>query len=306
MLKRKSKEAIFVHLMVAYPLLQFFIFYIGINFNSVLLAVKFYNIDTANFDFLPASNFLFNFKNVTHDLIYDSVVRGSLGISAIHYAVSLFISIPLSIFSSFCIYKKVPAAGFFKTVLFLPSIISGIVLILTFKYFVEYAVPQIAESFFDIKNFPMLLIDKRYALLMQILYGLWIGFGGNIILYTNAMSKIPDSLTEYGKIEGMNAMQELRHLVLPFIYPTLTTFLVLSVVGFFVSQGSLYGFYSANAPTYTYTVGYYFFIKVFGSKSTFFEHPYAAASGLIFTLIAAPLTLLVKYLLEKFGPQIEA
>ena len=32
------------------------------------------------------------------------------------------------------------------------------------------------------------------------------------------------------------------------------------------------------------------------------DYPYAAAMGIVFTLVATPITLGTKYLLEKFGP----
>jgi hypothetical protein len=32
------------------------------------------------------------------------------------------------------------------------------------------------------------------------------------------------------------------------------------------------------------------------------DYPYAAAMGIVFTLIATPITLITKYLLEKYGP----
>ena len=50
------------------------------------------------------------------------------------------------------------------------------------------------------------------------------------------------------------------------------------------------------------TFGYYLFSGIAEVK-TMQEYPYYAATGLLLTFVAVPLTLGVKYLLEKFGPE---
>ena len=49
---------------------------------------------------------------------------------------------------------------------------------------------------------------------------------------------------------------------------------------------------------------YIFFVKVLKSEAaSYAQYPYASAAGLLFTVVATPLTLLIKWLLEKFGPR---
>ena len=89
------------------------------------------------------------------------------------------------------------------------------------------------------------------------------------------------------------------------IFPTITVFLVTGVGDFFTANACAYTFYAENAPYNVYTLGYYLFIKVIGANASLADYPYAAAAGLCLTLVAAPITLLVKYLLEKYGPDPE-
>ena len=35
------------------------------------------------------------------------------------------------------------------------------------------------------------------------------------------------------------------------------------------------------------------------------DYPFLSSLGLLMTIVAAPLTLIVKYLLEKFGPSVD-
>ena len=90
--------------------------------------------------------------------------------------------------------------------------------------------------------------------------------------------------------------------MLPSIFPTISTFLITGVAGIFINQAGLFDFYGDGAQPISYTIGYYLFVKVVGGSGGTAEYPYAAAAGLAMTFVAAPLTLLVKYLLEKYGP----
>ena len=95
-------------------------------------------------------------------------------------------------------------------------------------------------------------------------------------------------------------------IVVPLISPTITVFIITSVVGFFTNQAGLYGIYGNGAYESMYTYGYFIFVKIVGQdNATLANYPYASAAGLVFTLIAAPVTLVVKYLLEKFTPSVE-
>ncbi|MDD6994746.1 MAG: sugar ABC transporter permease [Candidatus Borkfalkiaceae bacterium] len=298
----KKSERIFLFTLLLYPVIHVTIFYVGVNLNSIFLAFEKYDINLGKYYFDGISNFVKFFQAVK----YESVMKTAIKNSCITYLFMQGIFFPLCVVFSFFIYKRLPGSGFFKIVLFLPQIISSIVVTLMFKYFVEVGVPYLVKILTHSEELPMSLlsnVETRYWTLL--FYGMWAGFGGSIILYTGAMSRIPDSIIEYGRLDGLSIWQEFWHITLPLIYPTLVTMMVVSVSGFFTSQVSAYNFYGGNAPPNINTLGYYFFVRVVGSASSNADYPYASAMGLIFTAIAAPVTLTVKWLLEKYGPNTE-
>ena len=300
MRKKRTAEAIFVYCAIALPLLQFLIFYVGVNINSIFLAFQEYDYGTGSYIFIGFDNFGTFFSDIAHAAIMGISFRNS----AIQYFCTLVIGMPLGIIFSFFVYKKIPWSGFFKVVLFLPSIISSIVLVLMYKYFLEWAIPTVLTAI-GVENTPNFFYDSTYAFGTLIFFGLWIGFGGGVVVYTGTMSRIPDSIIEFGELEGMSMWQEFTRITLPMIFPTITVFLVTGVGDFFTANAGAYTFYAENAPYNVYTLGYYLFIKVIGANASLADYPYAAAAGLCLTLVAAPITLLVKYLLEKYGPDPE-
>ena len=293
---QKKKKKIFYTLLMIYPIAQFLIFYILVNFNSILLAFQEFNVSTATFDFLKSGESFNNFKEVIYDLFNDIEMKTATKNSLKIYACALLIGMPLNLIFAFLMYKKIPGNGGFRIVLFLPQIISSLVISLMFRYFVEEALPYL----FGIN----LLQNKGTAFNTMIFYCIWASFGSQIIIYTNAFSKISPELVEYGKLEGMNLWQEFFKVSLPAIYPTITIYLIAGVAGIFTNQASLFNFFGTGARTDVQTLGYIFFVKVLKSDAaTYAQYPYASAAGLLFTIIATPLTLLVKWVLEKFGPR---
>jgi ABC-type sugar transport system permease subunit len=293
---QRRNDWIFILSIVLWPIICWCTLYLGSMGNQFIITFQ-------NFD--PQTNTFYwsGFNNITdfvNDCFNDPELSVAMGNSMILYFINLLIDMPVAIIVAYCIYKKVWGAGFFKVVLLLPSMISSIIWVLIFKYFVEFGLPRVLND----PSMPSLITTYNTAFGTMIFYSEWIGLAGNLILYTGAMSRVPVSLVEYGKLDGLGALKELWHLTIPLIFPTITVFLVTGIVGIFTSSNAAYSFYGQSAPLSVYTSGYYFFCKVFHA-TTYAEFPYVAASSTVFTIVATPITLFVKYMLEKYGPNVE-
>ncbi len=250
-------------------------------------------------------NGLANVKEVLHDVLNSRVLRQSMINTLLLYCENTFISIPISLFCSYFVVKKVPGHGALKIIFFLPSMVSSVVMVLMFKYFCEYAIPEIAKSAFGVEEMPLILNEYPYAFPMMLVYDLWTGFAGGIVLYVGSMSKVPDGVVEAAQIDGVSVLGEFWHVTMPTVWPMLTVFLVTGLVGIFTGGGPIFTFHQYSAQEYCSTMGYFLFVKVMGPNSTMASYPYAAAVGFLITLVATPLTFALKYLLEHVGPSEE-
>lgn len=309
--KKKAKkigEKIFFWSILVLPLLQFCVFYIGVNFNSILLSLKTYDYSTGQFYYSGFNNFKVFFESFTKS---GNVMWTYFKNSILFFVVSLVVTTPLAILFSYYIYKnghrkfqKYTASNFYsalsKILLFLPTVMPSIAIVLMYKYFGENSLPKMLNEIFG-TNFNGLLSSSKTNLIYMLCFCTLIGFGTDMILYTGAMSSIDDSQIESASIDGASPIRELVRIVLPAIYPTLSMKIVLAVAGIFTNQAFLFSFYGGDAPYSLRTFGYYMFITV-NNSPTMADYPYAAAMGIVFTLVATPITLGTKYLLEKFGP----
>ena len=295
-LSSKKRDAIFCALVLLYPVVQFCIFYIYVNISSVALAFQNqFNGQMIFAGFYQFSQVFYNFTQET-SLIY------SISNSLIAYFVGLLISEPLAIIFSFSIYKKVAGYKFFRVMLFLPSIISSLVLVLIYRYFVENIIPEVWQMIFGTK---VNLMDPNTTAFATILFfSTFIGCGGRTLMYTSTMGGINESIVESAQLDGVGFVGELWHITLPSIYPTIVTFIVAGIATIFTNELGLFSFYSTEADYKLYTFGYYIYrntqLSADGSK-----YPYLSSLGLLLSCIAIPLTLLVKKCMEKFGPSAE-
>lgn len=308
---KRKQDLIFYVIMLAYPVLQFCVFYIGVNFNSILMAFQFFSHSQGSVDyygFYTGVDFFKNFVDFFQKFNWESGVADSaladwyaFKNAFTAYGASLFIVTPVSIIFSYYIFKRYPLAGMMKVVLFAPSVICGMVLVAIYMQIADVLLPAI---FTDMDVGLLSEFGEPSTWFNTVLfYCIWLGFGGSILLYVGAMNNISDSVIEACKLDGANTLQEIVYIVLPLIYPTFVTFIVCGVGGIFTNQMGLFSFFGMTADSRIQTFGYWFFVQT--KAATAKEYPGLAAIGILMTIIVAPITLLVKWALEKFGPRVD-
>lgn len=297
------KDNLFVYSLIGYPLILFCIFYIGINFNSVILA--FQSIDGAGKHFAGFKNFQLFWQEMTSsgNLLFYSLIN-----SLKMYAINLVVCVPLYICFSYLLFKKCLFNRVISFLVMIPSIMSGLVISLVFVNFIGSNGPitELCRIFgINEGKWINLLHSEEFAFGTTLFYSIWLSFSTSLLVYPTAMRGISPEVFESAQIDGVsNMFQEMRYIILPLIYPTLTTFLVTGFAAIFSNSGPLLEFYYTEAPSYVSNMGYYFTRAVL-VDATEFSYPKYAAGGLILTALIGPLTLLLKRFLEKFDYTVE-
>ena len=122
------------------------------------------------------------------------------------------------------------------------------------------------------------------------------------MIYTGSMDQISPEIIEAGQVDGVKPYQEFFFIVVPMILPTVATFMVASVATLFTNQASLYSFFGEKVDVENQTLGYHMFVLVCDVKKKT-DYPYASALGIVCTLIAFPLTMLARKLLNAVGDE---
>lgn len=296
-LNKRFKDGVFVYLMLLLPLVQFCIFYIGVNLNSIVMAFEDYDPLNNVYTFAGAGNF----KKLWNNFFADELFLYCLKNSLLGFLWVQLLS-PVVLFFTFFIYKKFFGGEFFKVVLFLPTIISTIITVTVYKYFVELAIPTVISKLFH-TQIGGLLSTPSTSFGAVIFYYMWLSFGSLMLMYLGCMNGISVSVVESAKLEGATDLQEFIYITFPMIWPTFSTLFYTSVAGIFTNQLNLYTLWGTGAERRLWTFGYYLYRQV--SVATSADYPFLAALGLLMTLVAAPLTFLAKWGMNKLGPKTE-
>lgn len=293
---------LFYSLILAFPLLQFAIFYIGVNMNSFVLAFEKYDFFNGKYDWAGLSNFQSVLANIGGG---EKFLGTAFKNSILLFAISTVIGCTLALLFSYYVYKKQYGSKLFKLILFMPFVISSIAMVLVYKYFVESAIPALWETLFS-KEIRGLLSNPDTKFGTILFFTVWTGFGVQTLIYSGSMSGISDSVVEAASLDGISQFKEFIYISVPMIFPTISVFLVSSVAGIFVNQMNIFNFYGLSPGDYNvYTVGYYLYRQMALLETSVGDYPYYAAFGLVLTLITAPVTLLFKWVLNKCGPNVD-
>lgn len=298
--KRRS-EILFVLFMLLFPTIQFILFWIIPNAGSIALAFKNSRGDFTMKNFKAFFD-LFKSKDTMQFRGNDSeALMISIRNSLIYFAINIFVCTPFVVFLSYVLFRKVPLNGAFKVIFYLPSIIGGTVMAtLYFQLFrVKGPMFELLNKLGWLKGEAQNgLFGSSTAFLMVIIYSIWTCVGINMIMFYGAMRRIPQDIFESADIDGVGFFKQFFHIVVPLIWPTISTLIIFSLSGMFITYGPI----MILAPDIKEAsmIGWYIFSRVDNKN---LNEP--AAIGLLFTCVGLPFVLFVKWLLNKIGSNVE-
>ncbi len=304
--KAHRRETIFILLMLAIPFLNFLVFWLYPNLRSITIAFEVPSIEGPT---------LYNFERFFGELFSD--IHGPqmwkmIDNSLLLFVVSTFINLPLVLFLSYIMFKKIRGYKVFRILFYLPSILGATVMTQIFKSLLMTGGP--IEQLMDALNIPMsdmtrfagLLGSNETGIWMMVIYTLWTGVGVNMIMFTGAMNRVPQEIFESARMDGIGFFREFFNIVLPLIWPTVTTMVVFSMVGIFANSGLVLLLSPENKSTWN--IGYYILSYTLNANHTIRVEDtfcYPAAIGLIFTIVNVPMVFGVKALCDRIGKDAE-
>ena len=297
---KKRRDFWLYLLLMSIPFTHFILFYVYANINSIVMAFQSYNADTGVYEWLAWSEMFTNFKDFLHDLVNLPQLKPIWKNSLIIYASGWLISTPLTLIFSYYIYKKAFMSQPLKVIIFLPSIVSGIAMVLIFRYFTDNGMIYIVNEFFG-GNMETGLLGKEETMFPTLLgYGIWCGAGPSTLLYIGNMNQINDSLFEAAQLDGAGEFQQFLHIILPGIWAMWSVFIYTGITGLIFSGVDAFTFFNIGAPTSVSSLGYFLTVKLFqeGNKG----YPYLSAVAMLQTFVAIPMVYTARWLVEKYGP----
>ena len=124
--------------------------------------------------------------------------------------------------------------GFFRTALFAPVVTTVVAVAVIWRYLLHTRYGLINHALGSLGLEPVdWLGDPSWAMPAIIGFAVWKNFGYNMVILLAALQSIPEDLYEAARIDGASALQQLRHITLPLLMPTLSLVGIITVAGYF-------------------------------------------------------------------------
>jgi len=134
--------------------------------------------------------------------------------------------------------------------------------------------------------------DPHWAMPAIIVMAAWKNFGFNMIVLIAALQSIPDNLYEAARLDGASELQQLRHVTLPMLAPTLLFVTVITVIGYFQLFAEPYVMTQGGPANRTLSI----VLLMYEQGFRWWNMGYAAAVAFVLFVIILGLTLLQRRL----------
>ena len=300
---KSTKKKLFVASALVLPIIGFSIFWVYIHIDSFLMAFQ-----VKSTKFVGRGEFsLDNYKRVFDEFFTNGLIPISLRNTLIFFFSGQLITFPIAILTSYFVFKKVKGYRVFRTVSYLPTIITSSALVALYRQSVVGNGPlsNLCNLFGITYVNPFDGSNPRAALIAIVVYTVLFGIGGNIIVLCGAMNSIDKQVIESAELDGCSWFRELFSVVIPAIWPTISTIIILNFVSILGASGPILAFTKGgnnvalvNATStlsflmYAYTAG----LPFLGNIQDMY---YASTIGLIMTLMTFPIVLILRRFIFK-------
>lgn len=304
--KNISKYA-FISAMLAFPLIHFAIFWVYVNLGTLTLTFQKFNGEEFVFPGLTEcfDNYATVFKAffMPKDAGGQIILKNALANSMYAFLINIVILLPLSVICAYVLSFKIKGEGIFRTVFYIPNIIAITVMIMLYKYMFS---DKFGPLYFLLKSFGIdkiwfdLSMESTTIWPLIVIYCVWAGLGVNMILMSSAISRIPPEILESCQLEGVGFWRQLWSIVIPLIWSTISTVIVLGILAMFnfFNQPYLMAGADGGYEGQTLTIPIYIFNVVQSGSTAGYAN--AATIGIFVSLIGMPIIFVTKWLTERF------
>lgn len=291
--KVRPIRILFILAAILVPTVHFLITYVYVNFSAVLSAFYRTVNGVREWGFENFTRFFEEFSSPT------SEIKQSFVNTFKTWGIQLLL-FPTGIVVSYFLYKKVLFANTFRLLFFMPGVISGVVTVAVYKGILspEGQLAAFLQQALNLDYIPEILGDNRFA--NWGIWGMmiWLGIPGNMILWGGTFARIPDSLLESARLDGVSWTQELVYIIIPLVWPTFSMLLMFQLSGIFGASGSVFLLTEGLYGTQTFSNWMYMQVYNYtGGNSNAFN--YMAAVGLLITVVASIIAYSVRYFANK-------
>ncbi|PSK96921.1 carbohydrate ABC transporter membrane protein 1 (CUT1 family) [Haloactinopolyspora alba] len=269
------------------PMLTLFILFRFLPvFGSVGLSFTNYKIG-GSWDVIGAENYSRMFS--------DQVFLDSLWTTLLYAAIYVPMTVIVALATAMLLNSVLWGRAVFRGALFLPYVTSFVLAGLIWRWM--YEIDGMINSILGwLGTGPVGFLQETSLVLPSLaVVSSWKGFGYSMLILFAGLKSIPTSYLEAARVDGANAWQRFRMIVLPLLRPVMFFVVVIETIAAFQVFDTIYVMTGGGPTRASYTLVYALYDQGF----QFFDFGYAATLGVALFLIILVISLIQRRFLDR-------
>ncbi len=201
----------------------------------------------------------------------------------------------LSLVLAFVMDQKLRLRRLFRTIFYLPSITSSVVISLIFVWI--FAAQGIFNQILGLNVNWLNNTTTAFYVIMGM--NIFTTSGTMMLIFLSGLQDIPESIYEASRIDGANSVQIFRHITIPMLRPVIFFVVTIGVIGCFQVFDQIFVMTAGGPLDSTTTITYLIYKWAF--RDTTVKMGQAAALAIILTLIILAVTMIQRRIIEGSG-----
>ncbi len=235
-----------------------------------------------NYKFIGLDNFV---KAITDDKYFLASIKFTLKYVLAMVVLTNILGLSLALL----IDSRKKSKNFFRTVFFLPNMISYLIGAYIWQFIFRKVLGELAENrFFGFLDQPW-LGNPDFSFWAVVMMSLWTSVGYIMVIYIAAVQGVPTEYKEAAKVDGANSFQVFFNVTLPMIMHAVSINLFLTLNNAFKAFDQIYGLTGGGPGRTTQVMSLNIYEEAF---SSYFRYGYANAKAIILFLFVLVITMI--------------
>jgi len=279
-LSLKAREEITAYILISPWIIGFLVFTLGALIFSLI--ISFYSTDLLSpAKFVGLDNF--------HELLFeDPIFWKSAKVTTLFTLGVVPLQVGLGLLVALLLNQKIRGIGFWRTLFYLPSVVSGVAVAMIWIWFYH---PDFGLFNYLLNSVGLpgisWLYSETWALPSLIFTSVW-SIGPGMLIFLAGLQSIPQELYEAAQLDGANNWLQFTHITIPMLSPQILFNTIISIIGSYQVFTASFVMTQGGPNNATLTMVLYLYQRAFMMT----RFGYASAIAWVLFLIIMVFTLL--------------
>jgi raffinose/stachyose/melibiose transport system permease protein len=226
----------------------------------------------------------------------DPTIRDSYGFTLLFAVTACILTNAVAMALAIALNSRIRWRTGFRTVFFLPMVLSGLIVSYIFTFILSTSVPIIAGAIHFAPLETSILANQHTAWLGIVFVASWVAIPGAIIIFLAGLVSIPSEVYEAASIDGASAWKQFQRMTFPLLFGFFIINAILTFKAFLNVYDVVVGLTGGGPGTATTSVALEIFNGFFNG-----DYAYQMANAMIFFVITLLFALFQLSVLRRRG-----